>query len=163
WVAECDPEVIGLSDVADDNLRRRATLNLLEKFRRHELTDTQLARDGFELIGFRYAEPEADLGMTLRERGDGCEDVLECAIAFISSWELSSMSDNLAELMLDTIVPMESRRAAGYALARIGTPAARSRIRPLIDDYLQDPELDLKGLALQCNWPVGLSVPELFA
>src|SRR4029077_8333790 len=32
WVAECDPEVIGLSDVADDQLRRRATENLLARF-----------------------------------------------------------------------------------------------------------------------------------
>src|SRR6266851_4010710 len=29
WVAEHDPEVIGLSDVVDDTIRRRATLNLL--------------------------------------------------------------------------------------------------------------------------------------
>ena len=38
WVADSDPEVVGLSDVADDRLRRQATLNLLSRFRQQKLT-----------------------------------------------------------------------------------------------------------------------------
>ena len=37
WLAEWDPEVVGLSDVADRELRRRGTLGLLDRFRRGKL------------------------------------------------------------------------------------------------------------------------------
>lgn len=157
WIAECDPEVVGISDVADDDLRRLATRNLIDKFRRHELTDTHVTRDAIELKGFRYKGAEADLAPVLQERADGCEDVLECAIELIDSWALSSMSDELAEVMLDATVPEHPRKSAGYALAKFGTAKARRGLLPLIhaDDS------DLKGLALRCNWPDAISVPDL--
>lgn len=163
WIADHDPEVIGLSDVADDSLRRRATLNLIGKFRRHELTDTQVRRDGIELTGFQYAGADQDLAPVLRERGDGCEDLLEGVIELVESWSRSSMSDDLATLMLDTTAPMHPRKSAGYALANFGTAAAKRRLMPLISGAADDLDLDLKGLALRCNWPENVSVPDLLA
>ncbi len=163
WVTECDPEVIGLSDVADDGLRKRATHNLLERFRRHELTDAQLIRDGIELDGFQYAHPEDDLRQVLHTRGADAEDVLECAIRLIDSWKLTSMSDDLADVILDSDASQSARESAGYALSRIGTPSAKRRLLPLIPDDASDPDQDLKGLALRCNWPEGLSVSELLS
>lgn len=41
WLSSCDPDVVGLSDVADSGLRRQATLALLDRFRRAEMTDAQ--------------------------------------------------------------------------------------------------------------------------
>ena len=61
WVAETDPEVVGLSDIADASLRKLATLNLLTKLRAHELTDAQLWREGLELNGFQYPDAANDL------------------------------------------------------------------------------------------------------
>jgi hypothetical protein len=101
WLAECDPEVIGLSDVADDGLRRRATLNLLELFQRHALTAVQIWRTDLDVNGFRYAGAEDDLRPVLRERGPGAEDVLECALKLIADWQLVTMSEDLADLALD--------------------------------------------------------------
>lgn len=163
WIAEYDPEVIGLSDVADDSLRRHGMLKLLERFRRHELTDAQVSRDELRLAGFRYPGAEKDLGPVLRERGPDAEDVLECAVELAESWRLQSLSDSLADLALDTTAPMHPRRSAGYALARFGTREARRRLRPLLEYSEGDPEYDLKGLALRCLWPDELTVPELFA
>jgi hypothetical protein len=163
WVTDHDPEVIGLSDVADPLLRRRATLHLLEKFRRHELTDSQTGRGGIELAGFSYPGAEKDLVPVLRERFDGCQDLLECAVELIESWCMVSMSDALADLMLDPTAPLQSRKAAGYALSKIGTPESRRRLIPLIAGSADDPEMELKGLSLQCNWPENISVPDLLA
>lgn len=163
WVTDHDPEVIGLSDVADSALRRCALLNLLAKFRRHELTDAQIMHEGIELVGFQYPGAEADLRPVLQERGDGPEDVLECAVKLVETWNVVAMGDDLADLVLDTAAPLGARKSAGYALARIGTPAARRRLLPFIQDRPDDPDFDLKGLALRCNWPDGLGVSDLLA
>ncbi len=163
WITDQDPEVVGLSDVADASLRRRATLNLLDKFRCHELTDSQTGRDGIELAGFQYAGAEDDLRPVLRERQDGCQDVIECAVELIDSWGLASMSDDLAGLVLDSTAPLQNRKSAGYTLAKFGTVAARRQLLPLVRGGTDDPDFDLKGLALRCNWPDHLTVPELLA
>lgn len=106
WVAEADPEVVGLSDIPDALLRRLATRNLLRKFRLHELTDVQLWREGLELKGFQYAGADRDLCEVLRERGADCEDVLEGAIKMVDAWELSALSEPLADLVLDLTAPL---------------------------------------------------------
>ena len=163
WVTQYDPEVIGLSDVADDALRKRAMFRLLEKFRGHELTDIQIGRDEIGLAGFRYEKAEADLRLVLRERGPESDDVLECAVELISSWSLESMSGDLADFVLDSTAPIRVRHSAGYALARFGTRDARRRLKPLIAGVAEDSNLILKGLALRCNWPDDITTPELLA
>lgn len=161
WLAHTDPEVVGLSDVADPELRRTATLGLLDRFRQGRMTDAQVGRGELELRGFQYANAEDDLRPVLRERGDQCEDVLECAVELIESWQLESMSDDLADLVLDTNAPHHVRKSAGYALCKLGTDNARERLKPLIAGTSDDDHSELKGLALRCNWPDRLAVPEL--
>ncbi|HXD17175.1 MAG TPA: hypothetical protein VN654_09165 [Vicinamibacterales bacterium] len=162
WLAECDPEVIGVSDVADDELRRRAALNLVDLFRRHALTASQIWRTDLDVSGFRYPGAEHDLRPVLRERGAGAEDVLECALKFIRDWQLTTMSDDLADLALDPTAPIHARVSAGYALAEFGTDASRVRLKPLIVRGPDDPAGELKGLALRSNWPAHLTTAELF-
>jgi hypothetical protein len=135
---------------------------LLERFRRHNLTDAQLHRDGIRFAGFAYTDVEIDLRPVLHERAPGCDDVLECAIELIDSWKLSSMSIDLAELMLDESAPGHPRVAAGYALADFGSREARQQLKPLITrSGGTELDRDLKGLALRCNWRDDLTTPEL--
>lgn len=161
WIVRHDPELVGLSDVADRRLRREAMLGLIEQCRQGKLTDVQVGRGEIELRGFQYESVEADLRPVLDERGDGCEDVLECAVALISSWRLDSMSDDLANLVLDATAPHHPRVAAGYALADFGSSQACKRLKPLIDGAEGAENDQLKGLALRCNWPDRLTVSEL--
>ena len=91
WVAETDPEVIGLSDVADDILRRLALLQLMERFRKRAMTDTLLVGDELRFTGFRYSGVENDLRPVLKERGDGSEDILELVIDLVQNWRLESL------------------------------------------------------------------------
>jgi hypothetical protein len=162
WVSEYDPEVIGLSDVADDDLRKRATANLIDRFRRRQMTDHLISRgDGLELKGFKYPNAEADLRSVLHERQSGCEDVLGCAIEIIQSWKLSSMSHDLADITLDPTAPLQARTSAGYVLTEIGSAEAKRRLLPLISGDADDQDLELKGLALTCNWQSEVTVPQL--
>jgi hypothetical protein len=162
WLAECDPEVIGTSDVADSGLRRRATLNLLNLFRSHALTAVQIWRTDLDVSGFRYTGAEDDLRPLLNERGAGIEDLLECAVKLISEWQLDVMSDDLADLVLDPTAPLHARVSAGYAIVRFGTSSSRTRLKPLIAGGPDDPDDELKGLALRATWPTYLSPAEFF-
>ena len=83
WLSSRDPEVVGLSDVADDALRREATLDLLDRFRSGTLAAGELYHGGMELSGFQYEGAETDLRPVLQERGDRCEHVLLCATSLI--------------------------------------------------------------------------------
>ena len=161
WIADRDPDVIGLSDVADPGLQRAATLALLDRFRRGEMTASQLRSGALEFKGLRYPDAVADLRPVLASRGRPSHDLLECAIELARTWELSSLSDDLANLVLDSIVAMHARIAAGYALGDCGEPTARERLKPLIAGLPEDVDDELKGVALRCNWPDHLSTPEL--
>ncbi len=160
WIAACDPEVIGLSDVADD-IRRDATLALLDRFRSGELTAAQLRPDVLELRGLRYERAAADLRPLITARADGCDVQLEFAVDLVRAWKLSSLSAELADLVLDSAAMVPIRVAAGYALRDCGDPTARRRLKPLIAGLPEDCEDQLKGIALQCLWPDHLSIPEL--
>ena len=162
WLSSQDPEVVGLSDVADDALRRQAMLGLLDRFRSGTLAAGELYRGGIELRGFRYDGVETDLCSVLQERGDRCEHLLECAIFLITSWHISSMSNALADLALDSSAPLHARTSAGRALLKCGTTGACERLKPLVGGLPEDDHDQLKGIALQCNWPDRLSPPELF-
>ena len=163
WLSSRDPEVVGLSDVADDALRRQAALDLLGRFRDGTLTAGELYRGGMELSGFQYESAETDLRPVLtEERGDRYEHVLACAISMIKRWHLSSMSDVLADVTLAPSMPLDTRVSAGRALLECGTVTARERLKSLVGGLPEDEQDELKGVALQCNWPDRLSAPELF-
>ena len=161
WIANRDPEVIGLSDVADYDLRRRATLTLLERFRRGEMTDAQLRPGVLELRGLQYSNADVDLQPVLKGRGDGCDDVLKFVIDLARCWKLSSLSDDLADLALDSDSPLSMRVAAGYALRECGRATARGSLKPLVEGLPEDEDDELKGIVLSCLWPDQLSTPEL--
>lgn len=157
WLADADPEVVGLSDVADDRLRRLAMQRLLEKFRNKELTDIMLVWHEMPLDGFRNPEAEDDLRQVLRERQGGCEDVLTLAVKMVKSWGMSSLHEDLADLVLDSSAPLFVRIEAGHVLKESGASKARRRLLPLIAGSPDDPNLELKALALESCWPEHLS------
>ena len=97
----------------------------------------------------------------LKERGNASEDVLELAIDLIEGWQLSSLHADLADLVLDPGAPLHPRVSAGYALARSGSRDTRSRLKPLVGGTPEDPDDELKGLALRCCWPEDFSTREL--
>lgn len=153
WVAHYDPEVVGLSDVPDHDLRRTATLRLLDQFRHGQMTDAQIVRSDLELRGFQYRNAEHDLRPVLQERGDHCEDVVQFAVQLIVSWQLASMSDDLTDLVLDTNATFDARRSAAYALCRIGTKDACAKLKPFINGAPNDEKTNSE------HWRFGATGP----
>jgi len=165
WLAQTDPEILAISEIADDSLKRLATKALVNAFRDHRLTDSQLHRDGFNLLGLKYANAEKDIRPLLAERGQGIEDVLECAIEIVEQWELTDLADALATLVLDEDAPRESRKSAGYALIKLPrvpvVNEARKRLRPLLQRKGRSASRELTGLTLRALWPDYLTATEL--
>ena len=161
WIASRDPDVIGLSDVADSDLRREATLALLDRFRCGKLTAAQLRPGVLESRGLRYDHADSDLRPLLVARADGCSDQLQCAIHLVRDWKLPSLSAELADLVLDSATTIQIRVLAGYALRDCGDATARQRLMPLIAGLAEDNDDELKGIALHCMWPDHLSTPDL--
>gem|GEM_PF-2166137 len=162
WLIEADPEVIGMARIDDCTIRRRAVRRLFELFERHELVDVQARRETFPLDGLHYPEASEDLRPVLAHRSGDKEDLIEFAIQLVRAWKLPDLSDALADLVLDRNGPYSCRKSAGYVLADFGTVEARRRLLSLTGDNDEtDPQRDLKGLALRCNWPHHLSTPEL--
>lgn len=163
WITTTDPEVIGLSDVAHDDLRRWAALAVIEKCRNHEITDDQILHEEVVLIGLAYRHASVDLRAFLAETADGLEDMYQCVIKMIVQWNLCDLDDSLVTFFLDSANPMESRKAAGYALTQIATAVAKSRIKDSLCELHDDSERELRGLALRCAWPEFLTTDELLS
>lgn len=163
WIAETDPEVIGVSEVAESVVRRTAALQLLQQCRDHHITDMQFHRGDLSIDGMKYAEAEADLKPVLRERSADNEDVLDCAVRMVREWNIQSLCPELADLMLDPSAPINARKDAGHALLDIGSPEVFERIKALITDDLVTSDEELKGIALRANWPDNLTCREVLA
>lgn len=161
WLSRTDPAVIGLSDVAEPSVRRDTALELLARFDRHEFTDVQVKALSTEIAGLKYPNAARDLAPYLKRRGNDQEDVLECAIEMCESWEVTELSNELADLVLDTAAPNQARVAAGYALRKMGTPEATQRLKAIVTGNGPDPDRQLRGVALRCLWPDHLTDGEL--
>lgn len=167
WIREADPEVIGLSDVADEALRRDGLLGLLRQYRTGKLNDPYLF-DDTELEGYRYNGEENDLGPILRERGETAQNLVPFVTRIIKFWQLTSLSDELADLMLDPTATGHMRTSAGYVLYDVGTQKAKKRVKPLIhgspseapDEGRKD---DIRALAIMCNYPTNLTTDQLLS
>lgn len=161
WLSEADTSVIRLSDVASPATRRRALLTLLEKYRSHELTDAQALEDSSEFEMLKYDGAAKDLRPWLLARDAGIEDVQEFVLRLAKEWKLSELSEEIASLMLDERAAEHPRVSAGHALRDIGTASARRRVKSLLTEEHHDPDDQLFGMALHCNWPDAITVPEL--
>lgn len=162
WLTKYDPEVIGISDIPHSRLRKKALDGFIGLFRKGKYTDAQLHKDIISLDGFKYSNMEDDLRPLLKERGSNLEDVHAIVIELIEQGKLSKLSDELADMFLDSSVNLGTRKWAGYALSKVGKDSAKYRTKKYIQGSDDDNENeDLKGLALRCNWPNNITEVEL--
>lgn len=162
WIATVDPEVIGMSEVVDDDLKRRAARGLLDAFRRGQYTDSQVWTAGIDWRGFRHAELARDMLDIIENRDRENDDVLRAAIAMIEECNLSETADGLASLALDERTGFYPRVSAAHAVYKLGADGPKRRLKPLSFGSAGDDDHDLRGIALYCNWPDNLTVTELF-
>jgi hypothetical protein len=160
-IVRFDPAVLLRSDVATASNEDSETLveALLRRFESEERADLQQERDQY----WKLAHPQLPAQLRpylLGEQGDDWARIL--AIEIAERCRLQEVDDLLADLALSSGTPDRIRKDAAYAVARIGRPAARSRLRPLLElDSVEDPNEDLKGCALRALWPDFISLDEI--
>lgn len=92
-----------------------------------------------------------------------CHVVRRVAIGIAKACELNSLQADLIQIALEATESRAIRIQAAYAVARIGNAETKNRLRPLaINPLNDDPDDELKGVALSAIWPGHLSAAELF-
>ena len=163
WVARTDPELIGRSEITSEQLRRKAFQAVLEMFRAGRLTEAQIHQDEGLTAGFRYDGIENALRSVLEERGSGLEDVHAFAIKIAEKNNFTKLSAELANIALDSTLPLSTRTHAAHSVAQLGNEESKRAIKPLAYGVPEDVRDDLKGVALSVNWPAQMTDAELFS
>ena len=76
------------------------------------------------------------------------------------------LRDELVAIVADTTLETNDRVAAGWALTRLADPHRPAALRPLALDASargDDPQDELKGIALMASWPHAMSAAEVFS
>lgn len=163
-IMDCDAQVLLRSDVSNMDESSRENLvgaylrlvvqgeahdrdwnlrNLYQKLKHHRLAD-QLTP---------FIQDRAKDAVTRRVAIDIAE---EC--------EVSALQDLLANIATDSTEDHNARVQAAYAVSRIGDDTTKLRLRPCIaSEAGEDPDDELKGIALAALWPDHLSVTDVFA
>jgi hypothetical protein len=88
--------------------------------------------------------------------------VRRVAMEIAVACEMKGIAGILGDLALERTEVYEVRCQAAHALTRIGEKATKRRLRPLLfGKHEDDPDDDLKGLALRALWPEQLSIEQV--
>lgn len=165
YVLEHDPEVLLRSDVAtaDHASKRALVARLLEQFDNNDLFD----RDG--RLSERYSRLNhpgiADqLRPYIADRSKGDlvrRAAIDMAEECVDAWPLISL---LADISIDRTESMLVREHAALAVRETGDDESRLKLKKLAESSLDDdPEDELKGVALGALWPGLIQAEEIFS
>lgn len=162
-IMRVDPDVLLRSDVASTDAEVRAALveALLANF---ESGDVPWSHSGYQ-----YYDKLTHPGIALQLRAYITDPAhnertrIE-AINIAERCVVTDLEEDLVRLALDSTQPHLLRTEAAAAVARIGSAAARSRLRPLaLGEAGVDQQDELQGWGLRACWPDYLSAGELFS
>jgi len=161
-VAERDPQVLLSSDVvkADAAGRQGLVDHLLNAFDREQAID-----DWDERVHYRKFKHPL-LGQQLRPfivaRTKNII-VRRAAIGIARDCECRDVLGDLLSIALDKTDERHIREQAVYAVSTIGDEIMQLQLRPLLScDAQEDPQDELRGLALRALYPIAVSPAELF-
>lgn len=157
WLIANEPEIALAADVEGISHERKAALvdSLLRRADEGRLTEfghTALTNLGYPGI-------RAQLQEWIRR--DGAGPARRLAIEIAGAADVADLFPLLVELMLHES-EVRVRIDAGWALSRSAPTEVCLPLKPLaLEPQEADSDDDLKGLALLCLWPQGLSLEEL--
>jgi len=159
-----EPDILLRSDIgaAEPTDREALVDELLQKFDHEELHDRS---DSVRLRFERLTHPRllAQVRPYIRDRERGII-ARRAAIEIAEANDLRDLSDDLVEVALNESDEIHIREVAARSLARLGSPEARARLRPLaLHGSPNDRTDELKGAALRATWPEILSFSELLS
>jgi hypothetical protein len=160
-----DPQVLLRHEVAtaDEQQREEIVAGMLRLFDENKLTDSdwELRSTYARLDHPRIAEQlrpyivDRTKGVVVRRVAIDIAE--ECGHA-------RGLAQTLADIALDSHEVYHIRVQAAYAVAEMGDPETRKRLKQLLAaDEKQDPDDQLRGCALRAMWPHLISAPDVFA
>jgi CHAT domain-containing protein len=157
-----DPTTLLESDFAQVGPAERAQLvgSIVSKIHAREIVELpSLPNDGQGLNHPRLAE---QLQPYITDRKYH-RDARTTAIYIAELCGLKALHGDLVRIALDETESHDVRTSAARAIAHVGAPEAKRRLRPLALGVAgADPDDELKGIALKALWPEDLSASDLF-
>ena len=162
-IMESNPEILLRSDMAtiDANDRAKLTESLLELYDKDKLLDydfnikrqfSKLSHPG--LVG--QIQPyilDDSKGIAVRR----------VAIEIVEACKLQILYDDLVNISLSPLQPMQIRISAAYAINNIDDNKIKAKLKPLaISEAEEDIDDQLKGCGLRAIWPNHINAKELF-
>lgn len=162
-LVEHDPLTLLQSDVAmvDDIERKKLVHALLEGFANGRMLDRNVGgRKAYRKL--RHSTMAEQLETWIRgKHNDGMARL--AAIDIAEACKLDALQDVLADVALDSTDNTNTRIQAAHAAVEIGDTQTLQRLRPLAHGQAgDDPNDDLRGLALKALWPKYMSAQEMF-
>jgi hypothetical protein len=161
WIKEVEPEILLRSDAAevDDATREGVVGVLIQKFGTEELIDTGDIRAGYERL--RHPRLVEQLTPAIQDRARGII-ARRAAIDIAEACQLRPLQNVLVDVALDESEEHPIRTQAAHAVWRVGDDEARGRLSRLaIGESGDDPNDDLRGIALRCLWPGSIAAPDV--
>lgn len=162
-VIQTDPEILLRSTELnlDDGLRAELVRSLLEQVKKRWRRPLEMfARRDFSNL--RYAGLATQLRPYIVDSGEDIR-VRSLAAEIAEHCKLQELLPELAKVALDPKEASNMRSAVAHRIARLNDKAFILKLRPLLGlSDTEDPEDDLKGVALKALWPKFLTAAELF-
>lgn len=162
-VMKSEPEVLMRSDVstAPGSDISELTRNLLVRYDAGQLFDMDFGlRERYSAL--RHDGLSSLLGPYISDTSKG-NVVRRVAISISEVCDAKDLIPLLLDVALDAKDDNHIRTRAAYAVGRIGDRSSKQQLRRLISlDPSEDPQDELKGVALIALWPNDLSAEDLF-
>jgi hypothetical protein len=162
-IAAADPRVILLSDVAlkDEANRERVTASLLAQFDRGGATDFDGSLSG-QLAVLAHAKLPQQLRPFIIDKARN-ESARRLAIDIARACKVAELNGTLSATALDAAEPHHLRARAARAYAAISPRDDLDALAPLLTlPPAEDPEDELKAIALFARWPHRMTARTLF-
>jgi hypothetical protein len=159
WMALADPEAfLGKLEVPGAELRSGIVEALFREAERGRL------RHGFGTNYVTIKHPRLAAQILPRLRNDN-DQVRKLAFDLARDCPSTELHADLVGISLGTELAIRDRVRAASALVALGrsSPVSELRTLALARDTQEDPQDELKGLALLASWPHALSVDEVFS
>lgn len=163
-ILQTEPEVLVLSDVAslDDERKARLVDALFARLDSGQLSHSEVW-DLHPQWGRLIHPGLSDQILAVVDDTSRSRQAREAATDVARSCQLTSLAERLAALAVDHDEDYEVRRSAAVAVVRLGVPAARQMLKPLVTGPSEhDPDGRLRECALMATWPQFLTAEELF-
>jgi hypothetical protein len=150
--------------VSDTGKREKITTSLLESLNRGALLDIGFNWKSRNRRYQRLQHPNI-AGQLRPYLSDNSKQLLAryVAVDITEVCQLQELEDVLLDVALDQNQPYEIRKESAFAVSRIGTQAAKIKLKPLIYEDPADRDDDLKAAGLFAVYPDQITTEELFA